>query len=302
MRSRAALSLVVMLALLAVPLAAAAQTDTQTDGVLVRVNGDAVVEAGEELTVVVVVNGDLTMSGIAETVVVVDGTATLTDATVETVVVVSGVVDLRGTTVVNGDVVLPDSFVMQDPTVSIEGSVVEGVTEITGALVFFGLVFVLGLGVLTLLGALAFAAVAPGLARKAGLAIREEFGSVVVAGAMLWIVLPVAAGLLLITVIAIPTSLAVWMIVMPAFALLGWLVSAIFIGELLVDRDQNREHPYLAALAGAAFLMLANVIPIIGPIITIIAVTVGGAALAVLAWRAFRGRKAASQEATLSTA
>ena len=294
MRTRA--TVIVTLAVLAVlfawPAAALAQEVDPTEGVMVRVNGDAVLDANDLTGTIVVVNGDLNMAGTAETVVVVNGTANLADAAVETLVVVSGLANLTGTTEVTGDVVLADSSLAQEGSVMIQGSVIEGITEITGALVFVGFLFILGIGLLTILGALTLAAFAPTTTRRAGTIIKEEFGSVVVAGAMLWIVLPVAAGVLLITVIAIPTSIAVWAVVMPAFALLGWLVFAIFLGELMVASDRDRPHPYRAALAGALLLMVANVVPIVGPLITIVAVTVGGASLAVVAWRTFRNRKA----------
>jgi len=274
--------------LLAIPAAALAQSD-QPEGVLVRVEGDAVVAADEGIGAVVVVKGDLTLQGAARTVVVVDGTAEVIGGTIDTLVVVRGSAVLIDGAVVTGDVWLTDSTFTASKDSTVEGSIRRGFrgTWVAG-LWIVGLVLGLGLALLTVLGALTFAAIAPQVARRAGTSISGDLGRVVLAGLLFWIVLPVAAGLLVITLVGIPAAFAVWFAVMPVFAFLGYIVVGIWLGEQMVARDGGEGHPYLAAFAGTAVLVLAGIIPGLGWIIGMLASLLGGSALALVAWRSFR--------------
>ena len=100
-------------ALLAAP--AAAQSNSDDEGVLVRINGDVAVEAGAVHGLVVVIDGNLDFDGTATTVVVINGDATLTGATIEELVVVSGTANLGPGTVVTGDVHLADTTLDPGP-------------------------------------------------------------------------------------------------------------------------------------------------------------------------------------------
>ena len=274
--------------ILAIPGVALAQQYDPDEGVLVRVAGDATLAEGEVAGTVVVVGGDLTMNGTASTVVVVDGTATISGATVETLVVVRGEAVLSDGAVVTGDIWIPESDITDDGSVTVGGEIVSSYREFFAALAFFGFIFAIGIGIATILGALVFAAIAPGLARKAEDAIRTDFGKVALGGVFLWIVLPIAAVFLLFTIIGSVTAISIWVLVLPAFAWVGYLVSAVFLGHLMVDRDRSARHPYGAAALGAGILMVASFIPFLGSLVSAAAVLVGGAALALLAWRSFR--------------
>lgn len=283
--------IIVMLAvagLLAIPSAALAQSD-EADGVLVRVKGDATVSADEVVSVVVVVKGDLILEGVAETVVVVDGTVDAVGATINTLVVVRGSAMLSDGATVTGDVWLTDSTLTRSEDSTVEGAIRRGFrgTWIAG-LWIAGLILGLGLALLVVLGALTFAAIAPNVARRAGAAIRGDLGHVALAGLVFWIVLPLLAGLLLVTLVGIPAAFTVWFAVMPIFGFLGYIVVGIWLGELMVARDGGEGHPYLAAFVGTAVLVLAGVIPGLGWIVGMLASLLGGSALALLAWQAFR--------------
>lgn len=269
------------------PAAALAQ-EGKDEGLLIRVNGDAELGIGESAGAVVVVSGDLLVEGTANTVVVVDGTVTLSGAEVDTLVVVRGTANLENETVIKGDVFLTDSTLNNDGTAEVAGSTHRDFEGFLAGFWVFGILLALGLGVLAILGALTFAGVAPNTARSAGTAIRQDIGKVVLSGLGLWIVVPLLAGLLLFTIVGIPTTLAVWFGVIPIMWFLGYLVSGIWIGELIVARDGGVGHPYLAAFLGTMILVAIAWIPGIGALVGTIAAFLGSGALALLAWRNLR--------------
>lgn len=269
------------------PAAALAQ-DGNDEGVLVRVNGDAELGVGETASVVVVVKGDLALEGTARVVVVVDGTATLTGAEVETLVVVRGTANLENGTVVTGDVFLTDSTLNNDGSAEVRGSTHRDFEGFLAGFWVIGILLALGLGVLAILGALVFAGVAPDTARSAGTAIRHDLGKVVLSGLGLWILVPLVAGLLIFTVVGIPTTFAVWFGVLPIMGFLGYLVSGIWLGELLVAREGGEGHPYLAGFLGTLILVAIGWIPAIGALVGLVAGFLGSGALALLGWRNFR--------------
>ncbi len=280
--------------LLAAALPASAATTGSADsqqGVLVRVAGDVQVPASETIDVVVVVQGDLTMEGTATVVVVVNGTATLRGASVETLVVVDGAAVLSEGTIVSGDVVVPSSTITDDGSTRIDGSVVDDLSGFTTVFRILDVVLTIGGAIVTVLAALLFAAIAPRTIRSATSAVRTQPGQVALSGLLFWIALPLLAVALLISVIGAPTAFAIWVGLMPAVAFAGYLVSAIWLGELLVDRRRERAHPYAAALLGAVILVLVGLVPILGALVGLVAALVGGSALVLLAWRAFRSRK-----------
>lgn len=280
-----------LVSILAIPGLALAQSDA-TEGLLVRVNGDVTVPANQNTSTVVVISGDLVMEGNAETVVVVQGHAVISGATIETLVVVSGSVSLTNGAFIDGDVYAPNSTVTDDGSVTISGEVVTEFSDFAIAWLFFGFIFAIGFGIATILSALLFAAIAPGTARRATGAIKSDLGGVALAGVFLWIVLPLVATLLMLTVVGIPSALFVFFLLLPAFAFAGYLVAGIYVGNLLVDRDQEKAHPYLAAFVGTLILMLVNFIPFLGGLMGAVAVLAGGASLALLAWRGFRSDSA----------
>ena len=299
-RSALRVALVVLMAAIGIVLApgvALAQDVDPQDGVLVRVAGDATVAPGEQVAAVVVVSGDLVLEGAAEVVVVVDGRATLSNATVDTLVVVQGTVDLADGTVVTGDVWIPDSTLIQDQSSRIEGDIVEDVAGYAGAFFIFGVLFSIGLGIFAILAALIMAAVAPMTARRATSAIRSDLPQVLVSGVIFWIALPTAAILLLLTVVGIPTALAIWAFALPVTAFVGYLVAAILVGEAIV-RDQADTHPYKSAAVGALVLGALSVVPVVGAVIGTVSALLGGSALALLGWRSIRGRPAVPASAT----
>lgn len=277
--------------LLAAALPATGQTTTETtgtgDSVMIHVAGDVSIPAGERYGAVIVISGDLQLEADADTVVVVDGTADLQGVTIDTLVVVSGDAVLGAGTRVQGDVFLTDADLQQDAGATVEGTVNRDAGAAIGrGFWVFGLLLTMGWALLTLLGALVLAAVAPGFARRAGRTITADLGPSLLAGLVLWIVVPVVGVLAFAAVIGIPTALALWFVVLPAFASVGFLVSGVWLGERLVGGERPVGRPYLAAFLGTLILVLAGVVPFIGPLVVTVASFVGSGALALMVARA----------------
>ena len=278
------------------PTVAHAQEEDPSEGILIRVNGNATIGAEEVVGTVVVVNGDFVLEGTATTVVVVRGTANLTGATVETLVVVDGTANLGPDTVVSGDVFLSSSDLVRDPSAVVEGSVRDGWQwHISRGLWILGALLAVGFAVLTLLGGLVIAAVAPNAARKASNAITADTGQTILAALIFWIVVPIIGGLAFVTLIGIPTALAIWFALLPVVAFIGLVVTGIWIGELLVARDGGTGHPYLAVTLGLLILIIIGLVPFIGGVVVWLASVVGGGAVALTAWRAMRAPAAEGQ-------
>jgi len=283
-----ALVVIGVIAAVLAPVAAFAQTDADEEGLLVRVNGDGVIGAEETAGAAIVVRGDLLIEGSVTVAVVVDGNVTVKGGAVDTLVLVRGTANLTEGATVSGDVYLTDATLDDDGTAEVSGSINRDVEGFFVGLWVFGILLAIGLGLLALLGALVFAGVAPDTARSAGAAIRHDFGQVVLAGLGLWIAVPFIAGVLLITIVGIPSAFAVWLGVLPLMGFLGYLVTGIWIGEMIVARDGGIGHPYLAAFLGTLILALVGFIPGFGPLIGTLAALLGSSALALLGWRNFR--------------
>ncbi len=286
MRKPLVLTLVAALLLVLVAAPAVAEGTDSDDSVLVRVDGDVTVPAGEAHGIVVVIDGDLDFEGTATTIVVVSGKADLVGATVETLVVVDGVADLGADTRVTGDVHLIESDIFRSPTATVEGSIESGTGDFSRGFWLLGFLFMLGWAVMTILAGLVLAAVAPQFARRTGRTITTNLGPTVVSGLVLWIVVPIVGIILFATLIGIPTALTIWFALMPAMALIGLLVAGVRVGEYITGGTEGIGHPYLAALTGTVALVIAGAIPFVGPIVIAVAGFLGSGALALHAFRA----------------
>lgn len=285
-----ALTVLFVVMMVLVPTVVGAQTEDD-EGVLIRINGDAVLAADQDAGLALAIRGRLQVDGTAKTVVVVNGTVVLNAATVDTLVVVRGRAVLREGTVITGDVWLTDTTLERADGVRIDGVVRRNAGG--GFLVglwILGVIIAIGVGVLAILGGLVFAAVAPGTARRAGSAIRHSFGQVVLAGLILWLAVPIVGVLLFATIIGVPSAIAIWLGLLPVMAFLGYIVTGIWLGELIVAREGGVGHPYLASFLGILLLVIVGIIPGLGGLIGFLAALLGGSALALLGWRGFRNR------------
>jgi hypothetical protein len=94
--------------------------------------------------------------------------------------------------------------------------------------------------------------------------------------------LPVAAVILLVTLVALPLGLYV-LAAVAVISVLGYTTSAWIVGRWLVRPPR---HQALAFLAGAVILRVVAIVPFLGGLVWFAAAVLGTGALAVAAWRA----------------
>ena len=274
----------------AAPAALAAEPNSDTRSVVASIAHDVTIPTGDHVDVLVIVRGHADIAGSVDSIVVIDGSATLTGASARSMVVINGSAALEPGTVVSGDVRTFDATVTQ-ATGAVVGGTVRPFDRSAGAVALFliplFLLLMLGLGIAGLAAALLVAAFGARQVRNAEALISREPGTVLVAGIVGSVVLPILAILTAITVVGAPLGLGALFIVLPAMAFFGWIVAAIFVGDWLLGRGRDAtpaERPYLAAVVGVIVLAVAGLIPFVSAIATVF----GFGALLVMAWRILR--------------
>jgi hypothetical protein len=272
--------------------------------VIITTEGDVTIPAGEHADVVVVVNGTANVQGEVNTLVVVEGAANLSGARLESVVAVTSAVEVGDGTIISGELQRLDSTVHQTGHVEIAG----GITDMsewffeTAAVLAPALVLLwLGFGLSTIMAALLLAALAARQVREAGRLISTDPLTTGLIGLLSVIAIPVAAILLMVTIVGVPLGLGVLFAVMPLLAFAGYLTAAIWAGEWILRRagpETPRERPFLAAIIGVVVLGLLGLVPVVGLVVTI-ASLLGFGALIRLAFRTFRGTPRASAGAAV---
>jgi hypothetical protein len=273
---------------LAAPAVLAAGPTKPAGEVLMAFNGNITVPAGEQAEAVIVTNGTATIAGQVKNVVVVSGSAVLNGATLENVFVTNGTVTLGPGTTVSGDVRTIDATVTQDPTAVVSGSVRAADADLIAfgaAIVPLLVLFFLGFALVTIVAALALAALAARQVRNAEALISREPVETFIFGLAGLVVVPLAAILMMATIIGLPLGLAILLMVWPAAAFAGYLVAGIWIGEWLLYRGETPrpDRPYLASVLGLIVLQVAGIVPFVVPIASLF----GFGAVLLLAWRTF---------------
>lgn len=274
------------------PLPVAAQDDAQDDDLLLRINGDLVLPAGESVNTLIVGNGDATVGGtVNEFLLVIKGTATVTGRVDGDIVVINGTLRLEAGANAQ-DVTLVRSDLVRDPAAIVTGEINErsGYSWGWGSAIF-SLLFWFGTTIVVLAAGLLFAAFGARQLIGAGRLETERIGECIVATLIVWIGLPILAVVAFITLIGIPLGLAILIILLPALGFLGYLVSGTRLGNMILRRDSAiARKPYLAAVVGLLVLQLIGLIPVIGGLIIVIATFYGAGALAYYAFLGWRER------------
>jgi hypothetical protein len=288
-------SLVFAAALLALGLAApavmAAEPEFDRSGrVLLSFGSDVTIADGQQADFVLVTGGTATVAGEVQTLVVLDGQAILEGATLESVFVTGGSVTIDAGTTVTGDVRTLDATVTQDPAATVSGEVSSIENDLVAATAILApaiMLFMFGLALVTIVAALALAALGARQVRLAEALITREPGETLVFGLAGLIVIPLVAILAMVTIIGAPLGLAILLMVWPAAAFAGYLVASIWIGEWLLYRGgaERPARPYLAAVLGVIVLWVISLVPFAGAIASLF----GFGAVLLLAWRTFRG-------------
>ena len=274
--------------MLAPPLAA---QKFERGGVLVRMGGDVTVPAESQYAVVVVVEGTLTVEGEVGTAVIIKGAANFSGAQVEELVAFNSDVRLRDNTIVGGDAQLVNAALETEVGSRVMGEVQEGVRhQMSRGFWIFGALIAIGYMMAMIVGAVLAAAIAPHGIRLAGQAIWDEPLEVALWTLGVWVLLPMGAIFAIPTIVGIPMGVGMFVFILPTLAFLGYLVTAIRIGDFIVGRFRKsveQPWPYLAAVVGTATLLVGGILPLVGGMVPMLAGAIGsGAILLVLARRA----------------
>jgi hypothetical protein len=172
----------------------------------------------------------------------------------------------------------------------VEGAVRDLGLEIAGVGFLRGPLFIalyIGFALAAVAAALLLAALAAKQVRAAEGLIRQEPGSVVLAG-LAGIFLPIImVTILFVTVIGAPLGLGILLGLWPLAAFLGYLVAAIALGEWILrkmGRGVAGDRPYAGAVIGVLVLQVLAIVPILSSIVAF----VGFGAVLLLAWRTLR--------------
>jgi hypothetical protein len=285
---------IVILLSLAAPAALAAEPYVDTGRVVVSLDGPVDVPAGESIDALVVANGDARIGGDVRHVLLVNGTVTASGATIGSLLVVDGTATLLDGTTVTGDVSTLNGTVSQTAGATVVAPVRDlrvDVAALSIALIPLFLLFLLGAALLAIVVGLFVAGIAGRQVRGVESLISREPGPVLLAGILGSFILPAVALVLMVTVIGAPLGLLMLLVVLPATALLGWFVAAVWVGDHVVARLRGSiepERPYLASAVGIVVLAFAGILPFV----SLVATVFGLGAVLLATWRVLRGGSA----------
>jgi hypothetical protein len=161
-------------------------------------------------------------------------------------------------------------------------------SRIANGLRTFGILVGIGISLALLLGAHIAVAVAPVAMRRAAETLRGDIGLTLVCAGLLWLLMPWLALHLAATVVGLPIGLGLWIFVLPTLGFIGYLVSAVALGDALSRNARGNgppAHPYLNASSGIGLLLALGLIPVIGAIVSVLAAIVGSGAVVLAAGR-----------------
>jgi hypothetical protein len=250
-------------AVLATPAAAANGDDELTDSDQIVMNGRLVVAEGETVDTAVLFHGSATIDGtVTKSVVVFDGPTEISGHVQQDVFVFNGAVTVRSGAQIDGDLVTSET-----PNVE-SGATVAGQQQRISTRFDAGAFGVasrfawwLGYSVSTLVLGLLLLLFAPGLDAAIVRAWRERTGPSIGFGALVFFLLPIAAIILLLVVVAIPLGLFT-LLALGLLYTVGYVAGAHAIGRLLVRSPTTSR--FVAFLAGWAVLRLLGLVPVLG--------------------------------------
>jgi hypothetical protein len=254
--------------------AASAQDDDgpDTDDQVV-LTGRLVVLEGESVQTAVIFNGEALIEGtVTETLVVFNGRTEITGTVGEDVIVFNGSVVLRSGSRVAGDVVSRQAPLIED------GATVGGsIDDLPTRWDFWNVTFVgrlawwLGYTVSTFMLGLVLLLLAPGLDPASVRALKDRLGGTIGFGLLLFVLLPIVAVLLFITIVGIPLGLFLLLALALVYSI-GYVIGALALGRLLVKETTSR---YLAFLVGWVALRMFALIPLVGGIAWLVGTVLG---------------------------
>jgi hypothetical protein len=266
-----------------------------SDTILLSINGNVEVAAGDHADAVIVFSGDARISGDVGTLFVADGTASAeSGASLDNLIVINGAAEIASGATISGDINQYGSSIDVADGATVTGSVRDLSGDLATFWLFIGaaaIVLWIGVAVATILVALLVAGLAARQVRLATGTISREPGKTFLVGLLAILLPPILAVVAFVTVIGIPAALGILFVVWPLTAFVGYLVAAIWIGEWLLGRGNRApaERPYGAAAIGVLVAFLLGFIPLVTAVISIF----GLGAVVLVAWRTLRGTSTA---------
>jgi hypothetical protein len=278
-------------------LAAQANTedDTQSDSFVLQINQPAVVETGHVTDGVVVIDDDVIVDGqVTEfLMVVVNGTATVNGTVTGDIVVFEGQLNLAYTATVD-NVTLVRSEMNQANGATITGDVTERSEYISLGFgwTLFSVMFWIGATIaMLLLTLLIVALLGRTLTHSAEMLAARPLESGIT-GFLAWMALPLLTLFAFITIIGIPIGFGLLLVVLPLLALIGYVVTASWLGHRVARMFSLHTGRYLAVIVGEIILQLLGLVPWIGGIFVFLA-TIGGTGA--LLYTLYQERRASRQ-------
>jgi hypothetical protein len=272
----------------------AADTDDQ-----VVLTGSLLVPDGETVNTAVIFSGDALVEGnVTETLVVFNGRTEITGTVGESVIVFAGDVVLRSGSRVGGDVIS-----IEEPLIE-EGATVEGTVDDLPTrwdLYSFGFLgryaWWLAYTVSTLILGLVLLLLAPRLDPASVRALKERVGAAIGFGLLVFLLLPIVAGLLLVTVVGIPLGLFLLLALALVYTI-AYVIGALALGRVAISEPRSR---YVAFLVGWGALRLMALVPFLDGIAWLVATVLGFGTLWVAARAVPREKRPAGTATPLST-
>ena len=253
----------------------------------VVLTGQLLIAADQTVDTAVIFNGHATIEGtVREDLFVMNGDTEISGTVNGDVVVFNGDVAVRSGAEIGGDLVTQSTPQVEDGA-TIRGSQTSVTTKFDYDMGGFAGRFVwwLGYTVSVLILGLLLLAFAPHLDGAVVEAIRARLGSSIGWGIALFFLLPIAAVLLLVTVVGIPLGLFV-LFALALIYTIGYTAATHGVGRLVM-RTSSR---YVAFLVGLVILRALALIPFVGGLLWLLA-TVWGLGLLAVAIRAGHGSR-----------
>ena len=258
-----------------VPIAAAQDDDegTDTDDQIV-ITGRLVVREGESVEHAVIFNGPATIEGtVAQSLLVFNGRTEIVGTVAGDLVVFNGDVVLRSSARVGGDVVSRQTPQVEDGA-TIGGQIQDlerrwnywdatFIGRLAWWLAFTVSSLVLGMALLLL--------ASPGLDAISIRALRERLAGTIGFGLLVFVLLPIVAVVLLVTIVGIPLGLFLLLGLALVYSI-GYVIGALALGRLVVKPPTSR---FLAFLAGWGALRVLALIPFVGGLAWFVATVLG---------------------------
>lgn len=240
----------------------------------IMITGRLVVPEGESVEHAVIFNGPATIEGtVSQSLVVFNGRTEIVGTVAGDLVVFNGGVVLRSGSRVGGDVVSLEAPQVED------GATIGGdIEDLQGRWDYWDATFVgrlawwLAFTVSSLvLGMALLLLTSPGLDAISIRALRERLGGTIGFGLLVFLLLPIVAGLLLATIVGIPLGIFLLLGLALVYSV-GYVIGGLALGRLLVKPPTSR---YLAFLAGWGALRVLALIPFVGGLAWLVATVLG---------------------------